>query len=133
MTSSKVFEAAILVSLTLWGLMSVVRGAGLSFVASGPNQYRDVEFIELVFESVLGGVFVALLSPRLAAVLSLIATVVAGVVVYQTNGFGHGWVTEKALFWEIAIRSGAATVLLSLLPLVGPVGRLLLQGRSRRG
>ena len=100
---------------------------------SGPNQYRDTLFIELVYESVIVGVFLSLLSARLAAILMCIATLIAIVMIYKTNAFGHGSVIGKSFLEAIAVRPALATLLLLTLPAAGPLWRLFLQRRANRG
>ena len=123
-------EGSVLIALGVWGLVSVLQGAALGMFVSGPDQYSATTFIELVYESVLGGVLVGLFSPRLGAILTFLATLIAVIIVYQTGAFGHGSETAKS-FWEaIAIRPGLATVLLGILPAIGPLSRLFLQRRA---
>jgi hypothetical protein len=124
------FEVSVLIALGLWGLVSVIQGAALGMFVSGPDQYRATTFIELVYESVFGGVLIALFSPRLGAILTFAAALVAVIIVYQTGAFGHGSETAKSFFEAIVIRPGLATVLLGILPAIGPMSRLFLQRRA---
>jgi hypothetical protein len=124
-------EPPILLILGAWGLISAFQGAGLSMFVSGLHQYRDTAFIELVYDSVIVAVMIALVSPRVSAALSLIAGLVAAVVVLKTNAFGHGAASAKSLLWAIVLRPGVTAVLLSLLPMVGPIGRRLWQGSAK--
>ena len=130
---SKRLELPILVALGLWGLASALQGAGLSMFVSGPHQYRDTAFIELVYESVIAGVIIGLVSPRLAAILSCVATVISVALVYETNAFGHGSATAQSLLWATLLRPALSAMLLFFLPSIGPLGRLLMQSRSKTG
>ena len=130
---SKRIELPVLITLGLWGLVSAVQGAGLSMFVSGPHQYRDTFFIELVYDSIIAGVLIGLVSPRLAAGLLCAAALISVVLIYQTNAFGHGAATGQSLLWAIVLRPALAAVILFFLPSIGPLGRMLLQSRSKAG
>lgn len=116
-------ELVVLITLGLWGLVSAIQGAGLSFFVYGPHQFRDETFIELVYCSVISGVVVSLISARLAAILSCIATVAAVIILHETNTFGHGAANARSFLWAIAVRPALASVFLFLLPPLGPLVR----------
>lgn len=97
---------------------------------SGPNQYRDATFIELVYDSVIVGVLISLFSSRLASILSCAATLAGIMMVYRTNAFGHGSVAGRSFLEAIALRPALATLLLLMLPAIGPLGRLFLRRKA---
>lgn len=116
-------ETPLLIVLGIWGLVSAFQGAALSLFVSGPHQYTDTFFIEIVYFGVLAGVLVSLLSARLASLLLGLAAVIALVILYATNVFGHGSSSAKSFLLAIAFRPALASVLLFVLPLRGPMWR----------
>ncbi len=125
MPSMKVsrLEVPLLILLGLWGLVSAFQGAALSMFVSGPQQYTVTFFIEIVYFGVLAGVLVSLISARLASLLLAVAAITALVILYRTDGFGHGMSTAKSFLWAIALRPVLAALLLLVLPLRGPMWR----------
>lgn len=124
-------EAPILVALGVWGLMSIIQGAGLSMFVSGPHQYMDTTFIELVYFSVIAGVLLSLISARLASLLLGAASITALVILYLTDGSGHGMATAKSFLWAIAFRPVLVALLLLALPVRGPLWREFTARRAR--
>jgi hypothetical protein len=116
----KRLEIPILVALGLWGLMSSIQGAGLSLFVSGPNRYTDTSFIELVYFGVIAGVLVSLISARLASLLLGLAAIIAVIILYRTDGFGHSLETAKPLLLAIALRPVLTALVLLTLPSRGP-------------
>jgi hypothetical protein len=127
----KRLEIPILVALGLWGLMSSIQGAGLSLFVSGPNQYTDTSFIELVYFSVITGVLMSLISARLASLLLGLAAITAVIMLYRTDGFGHSLVTAKPLLLAIVLRPVLAGLVLLALPSRGPFLREFSARRAR--
>jgi hypothetical protein len=125
--NKRYIEMVILIPLGLWGLISALQGAAISMFVSGPNQSGVTTFLGMAYFSVIVAVIVGLASPRLAAVLACVATLVASVMVHETNAFGHGLETARSFYWAIALRPGLATVLLFALPPIGPLARMLSQ------
>lgn len=124
-------EAPILVALGLWGLVSAIQGAGLSMFVSGPHQYTDTTFIELVYFTVIAGVLVSLISAWSASLLLAVATITAITMLYGTGGFGHDSTTTRSLLWAIALRPLLATLVLLGLPFRGPLLREFAARRAR--
>jgi hypothetical protein len=125
------FEIPLLIVLGLWGLVSAFQGAGLSLFISGPHQYAATDFIELVYFGVLAGVLVSLISARLASVLLCAAAIAAFIILFLTDGFGHGLATAKSFLWAIALRPVLAAVVLLALPPRGPLLRELAARKAR--
>jgi hypothetical protein len=111
------FETPILAALGLWGLVSAIQGAGLSLFVSGPHQYTDTIFIELVYFGVIAAVLVSLISARVASFLLGVAAVTAVTMLYRTGGFGHGSATAGSFLRAIALRPALAALILLALPL----------------
>jgi hypothetical protein len=124
-------EIPILVALGLWGLMSSIQGAGLSLFVSGPHQYTDTTFIELVYFSVITAVLVSLISSRLASILLGIAAIICIITLYETDGFGHGSATSRSLLLAIALRPLLAALVLLALPARGPLLREFAARRAK--
>lgn len=122
MNASKL-EVPLLIVLGLWGLVSAFQGAALSMFVSGPQQYTVTFFIEIVYFGVLAGVLVSLISARLASMFLAVAAIIALVILYRTDGFGHGMSTAKSFLLAIALRPVLAALLLLVLPLRGPMWR----------
>lgn len=112
----KSIDITLIVGLALWGAVSVLKGVALSLFVSGPDQFRAVSYIALVYGSVIASVFVCLISSRLAALLSVVATFAAITIVFDSNGFGHGSEAAKDFIWAIAIHPGVSAFLLLVLP-----------------
>ena len=124
-------EAPLLIVVGLWGLVSAFQGAALSMFVSGPQQYTVTFFIEIVYFGVLAGLLVSLLSARVASLLLAIAAIAALVILYQTDGFGHGMSTAKSFLLAIAFRPVLAALLLLVLPLRGPLWRGFVGSKAR--
>lgn len=124
-------EAPILVALGLWGLVSAIQGAGLSMFVSGPHQYADTTFIELVYFTVIAGVLVSLLSAWSASLLLAVTTITAVTMLYDTGGLGQDSTTTRSLLWAIALRPLLAAIVLMGLPSRGPLLREFAARRAR--
>src|SRR5580698_4662835 len=89
--NKNLFALAIKVVIVIWGILNVLQGAGLSFIISGPDGYKQSAFIELVYGTVfIAGLISVLLSSRLAAFALCGATFAATVILLWTGIFGHG-------------------------------------------
>jgi len=99
------------IMVMLWGVVSLLQGAGLSFFVSGADQYRQTSFINLVYVSVFVASLVSLLSSRIASLLLFLSTLGALAILFWTNSFGHGLGSTGSLLLAIAIRPALASVL----------------------
>ena len=99
------------IMVMLWGVVSLLQGAGLSFFVSGADQYRQTSFINLVYVSVFVASLVSLLSSRIASLLLFLSTLGALAILFWTNSFGHGLESTGSLLLAIAIRPALASVL----------------------
>jgi hypothetical protein len=124
-------ETPLLIVLGVWGFVSAFQGAALSMFVSGPHQDTVTFFIEIVYFGVLAGLLVSLLSARLASLLLIVAAITALVILYQTDGFGHGLSTAKPFLWAIAFRPVLVALLLLVLPLRGPLWREFVARRAK--
>ena len=98
--------------LLIWGIVSLLQDAGLSFFVGGANQYSQTGFIELVYDSVFVGALIGILSSRIASMLLGISTIAAFMMLYITHSFGHGSPTVWTEMIAIAIRPALASVIL---------------------
>jgi hypothetical protein len=93
------FALAVKVVIIIWGILSVLQGAGLSFIISGPDAYKQSAFIELVYGTVfIAGLISVLLSSRIAAFVLCGATLAAIAII------GHGVSYDPSLILDITIR-----------------------------
>jgi len=125
----RVLETVIFTGLIFWGLVSLIQGAGLSIFVGGEHQVRDEIFIELLYCSVVVAALLGLFYPRVVAAIAMSLACLLIIMLFLSNGFGHGNTTIKPLLWAIVFRPFLAGLLLFLLHPVGPLGRLLKQGR----
>ena len=103
--------------IMLWGVVSLLQGAGLSFFVSGADQYRQTSFINIVYVSVFVASLLSLLSSRIASLLLFLSTVSALAILFWTNFFGHGQESAGSLLSAIALRPALASVLFFFLSL----------------
>jgi hypothetical protein len=90
------------VALVVWGIASLLQGAGLSFLVNGPDQYRQTGFIELVYYSLFVGALISFLWSRIASVVLLGATLGALAILLWTRSFGQGASYAPPQLWAIA-------------------------------
>jgi hypothetical protein len=109
------YALTVKVALVVWGIASLLQGAGLSFLVNGPDQYRQTAFIELVYFSLFVGALISFLWSRIASVVLLGATLGALAILLWTRSFGHGASFAPSLLWAIAIRPALGALILFLL------------------
>ena len=111
--NKNLFALAVKVVIVIWGILSVLQGAGLSFIISGPDGYKQSAFIELVYGTVfIAGLISVLLSSRLAAFALCGATLSAIAILLWTRIFGHGASYAAPLVLAIAIRPALVALVL---------------------
>jgi hypothetical protein len=109
------YALTVKVALVVWGIASLLQGAGLSFFINGADQYRQTAFIELAYDSLFVGALISFLWSRIASVLLLGATLAALAILLWTRSFGHGASFAPPLLWAIAIRPALGALVLFLL------------------
>jgi hypothetical protein len=102
-------------AILVWGVISLMQGAGLSFFISGAHQDRQIAFIALVYDSVFVASLISLLSSRLAWLILFGAAVAAIAILFWTNFFGHGREYAPALVLSIATRPVLGSLLFFLI------------------
>jgi hypothetical protein len=106
------YALTVKVALVVWGIASLLQGAGLSFFINGADQYRQTAFIELAYDSLFVGALISFLWTRIASVLLLGATLAALAILLWTRSFGHGASFAPPLLWAIAIRPALGALIL---------------------
>jgi hypothetical protein len=102
-------------ALVVWGVVSLLQGAGLSFFIFGPNQNTQAFFIDLVYMSVLAAGLLSFLSSRIASLLLCASAIAALAILFWTNSFGHGAGSANSLVFAVIIRPALASWLLFIL------------------
>jgi hypothetical protein len=96
--------------LVLWGILSALQGAGLSFFMNGETSAEDT-YLALTYSALMFLAGLSFLSSAIASVLSLLAFSAALWIVSATNGFGHPSGIKGSLIRAVVLRPGLGFVI----------------------
>ena len=123
------YEFCVFAALFVWGAISLIHGAAISFFINGKDDPSSGLVVGLTYSGVMLAFVAGLLHARITAVVSIILSVGLIGVLVTSNGLAHGSEAASALIFAVISRSLLAGLLLMTTPSVGPVGRLLRRKR----